>query len=90
MDDAFYARIALESERSGRFFTTTWNGQPNYYADRELDFPDPTPGKALERAAGRPSRLALWDRNKLAEIDRATPPYHTIFECRDWVLLKLE
>jgi len=30
MDDAFYARIALESERSGRFFTTTWNGQPNF------------------------------------------------------------
>jgi len=42
-----------------------------------------------ERAAGRPSRLVLWDRNKLAEIDRATP-YRILFESRDWVLLKLE
>jgi 4-amino-4-deoxy-L-arabinose transferase-like glycosyltransferase len=30
MDDAFYARIAVEAERSGRFFTMTWAGQPNF------------------------------------------------------------
>jgi 4-amino-4-deoxy-L-arabinose transferase-like glycosyltransferase len=30
MDDAFYARIAVEAERSGRFFTMTWGGQPNF------------------------------------------------------------
>ena len=30
MDDAFYARIAVEAERSGRFFTMTWNGHPNF------------------------------------------------------------
>ena len=60
-----------------------------YYADRQLEFPDSTPAKALERAAGRPSRLALWDRNKLAEIDRAVTPYRVVFESRDWVLLKL-
>lgn len=30
MDDAFYARIAVESERSGRFFTMTWGDTPNF------------------------------------------------------------
>jgi len=30
MDDAFYARIAVEAERSGRFFTMTWAGTPNF------------------------------------------------------------
>ncbi|HXJ81207.1 MAG TPA: glycosyltransferase family 39 protein [Candidatus Methylomirabilis sp.] len=30
MDDAFYARIAVEAERSGRFFTMTWGDQPNF------------------------------------------------------------
>jgi 4-amino-4-deoxy-L-arabinose transferase-like glycosyltransferase len=30
MDDAFYARIAIEAERSGRFFTMTWAEQPNF------------------------------------------------------------
>ena len=30
MDDAFYARIAVEAERSGRFFTMTWGGTPNF------------------------------------------------------------
>jgi len=31
----------------------------------------------------------LWDRNKLAAIDRAVTPYRIVFESRDWVLLKL-
>jgi len=30
LDDAFYARIAAEAARSGRFFTMTWAGAPNF------------------------------------------------------------
>jgi 4-amino-4-deoxy-L-arabinose transferase-like glycosyltransferase len=60
-----------------------------YYADRQLEFADPTAAQALQRAAGRPSRLLLWDRDKLGEIDRAVTPYRIVFESRDWVLLKL-
>jgi hypothetical protein len=44
----------------------------------------------VQRAAGRPSRLLLWDRDKLGQIDRASTPYGIVFEARDWVLLKLQ
>jgi 4-amino-4-deoxy-L-arabinose transferase-like glycosyltransferase len=60
-----------------------------YYAERRLEFPDPTSAAALERAAGRPSRLLLCDRTRLREIDPAVTPYRIVFETRNWVLLKL-
>jgi 4-amino-4-deoxy-L-arabinose transferase-like glycosyltransferase len=60
-----------------------------YYAERRLDAPDPTAAAALERAASRPSRLLLCDRDRLHEIDSAVTPYRVVFETRNWVLLKL-
>ncbi len=61
-----------------------------YYAERQLDFADATAAAAVQRAAGRPSRLLLWDRDKLGQIDRVATPYSIVFEARDWVLLKLQ
>ncbi len=60
-----------------------------YYTDRRLEVPDPTAAAALERAASRPSRLLVCDRDRLYEIDSAVTPYRIVFETRNWALLKL-